>query len=904
MTSRLASPLSSLLLIAFLLLVFLGMSFLLPGWGSAHEQWVLTAEKVAELNAQPLPRIFTEINTTNVSMIIVTVVFLMAWVLLGFTGARELFPDLQIRLASYGGFAALALRIGLAIMLGMAAFGLAPRAGTDLFETPALGAPDLELRLLPDYWGWIAWVEAAVAFAFLLGIYVRGTAALTLALSVLGLALFREAMLAYIGLVGGAAIYLVLQGAGSFYVPMPEFPGTKRISQWLADQPRQRAQVLLRVLAGLNLVYLGIAYKFLQPNLAVEMIVTHHVPTFGLEPATFVLWMALVETLSGLLILAGILIRPLAVFLFITFLFFSFIMGENVFSHIIFYALLVSFATNAAGRWRRPAATDKPGEIVILGGGFAGVHCALRLERLLGEYTNVGVTLVHRESYFQFDPLLPEVVGGTVQPGNIVNPIRRICPRMRFFQATVASLNHQACQVELDLVSGEKRVIGYDQLVIALDQEADFSGIPGLLEQALPMMTIGDALFLRQRIVECLEKSETIDEPDHLRGNLTFAVVGGGLRGCSTAVEIRRLIDSALISYRTTSDKRPQVLLFEQADEVLPQFGSVMGASVRLKLSRSGVGVFTKTSIVGITPEDIVLSSDRRIPCHTLVGTLARQHKLLSSLPGAGMDGRIPVDEYLRAKDMAHVFLVGNSASTGETVPFSAIREIRMGRLAAYNALACIQGLKLLTWRERKPLMYLAALGRRATVWKVFGILIGGIPAWVASRFLCMLTLPGLERNLRILIDWVLDIPFRNDIVVLAPQRTTKVCQAHYECGDTIFLEGDKGDCAYIIVSGEVEVVKTVNGHMEHVATLGEGDSFGEIALLREGPRTATVKCLTSVELTVLPREQFKALESDRELGEKLNARMAQRLSELESFASKGAASERSTQKRHSDVGP
>src|SRR5439155_25978856 len=198
--------------------------------------------------------------------------------------------------------------------------------------------------------------------------------------------------------------------------------------------------------------------------------------------------MALVEGLSGALIMAGVLMRPLSIVLLTSFVFFSAILGESVFGHIIFYGLLVSFITNGDGRWRRPVARDKPGKIVILGGGLAGVHCAMRLERLLGEYTNATVTLVHNESYFLFQPLLPEVVGGRVQPGSIVNSIRRLCPRTQLLQGEITSIDHAARQVRLRLVSGETLAVDYDELVIALDPDADVSGAPRPLERALPMM--------------------------------------------------------------------------------------------------------------------------------------------------------------------------------------------------------------------------------------------------------------------------------------------------------------------------------------------------------------------------------------------------------------------------------
>jgi len=718
-----------------------------------------------------------------------------------------------------------------------------------------------------------------LAFLLLFGVYARATAALLIGLSTVGLFMFGYEMYAYIGLVGGAAVYLLLQGAGSYYVPMPVIPGTAKISAWLASQPRERAQWLLRILSGLNLVYLGLEYKYRQPNLMMGILELHHVPTFGLEHGTFVLMMALVETLAGVLILAGVLMRPLSVVLFFAFVFFSAVLGESVFAHIIFYGLLVSFITNATGRWRRPVATDKPGKIVILGGGFSGVHCAMRLERLLGEFTNVKVTLVHRENYFLFHPLLPEVVGSAIQPGNIVNPIRRLCPRTRFLQGEVSGIDSSTKNVMVNLSSETKVSVEYDQLVIAMDPEANFAGVPGLLEHALPIMTIGDGLFLRQRVLECMELVETIGDIQKRQSLLTFAVVGGGLKGCATAAEIRELINSAIISYPGIDRKEPRILLFEERKDILPLFDPVIGKAAHQRLDKIGVEVFTNTKVTAVTSEDVVLP-DKRIPCLTVVGALVARPRAVLSLPWARPDGRLPVDEFLRVQNAKNIIVAGACAGTYKHLPFLATREIKMGRLAAYNVMAAIRNFKLLQWSENRLMIYLVALGRYATVSRFFGIRLGGIPAWILSRALCLFTLPGLERNLRILIDWVLDIPFRNDIVVLAPQRTHKLNRANYEAGDEIVKEGDKGDCAYLLMAGEVEVLKQVNGEVKTVATLRKGDCFGEIALLCDIPRTATVKCLNRVDVVVLPRDQFMTLaEGYRDLGNALKHRMSERSS-------------------------
>ena len=318
----------------------------------AHELWVLTPEQATQWNARPKPEIFAQFNVTSLSIYLLTALCLVGCFLLyRRTASSTLVSQLQARLTSYGDYAPLALRIALFIMLGMASLGLAPRLGTEIMQSPVLGAPDLELRLLPGNWGWVAGIEGVLAVCLLLGIYVRGAAATLLGLGLLGFYLFGQAMCAYIGLVGAAAVYLLFQGAGPYAASVPSLPGTAGLSAWFAGQPRERVQWLLRVLVGADVLYLALAYKFAQPNLMLGVIDVHHVPTLGLEPEAFVLLAAVVETLAGVFILTGIMIRPVAVGLFVAFTFFSVVLWEGVFSHIIMYGLLIPLITNGAGQW-------------------------------------------------------------------------------------------------------------------------------------------------------------------------------------------------------------------------------------------------------------------------------------------------------------------------------------------------------------------------------------------------------------------------------------------------------------------------------------------------------------------------------------------------------------------------
>jgi uncharacterized membrane protein YphA (DoxX/SURF4 family) len=342
----------------FLLLCLLGLllfSFR-PAVSLAHEAWLLTPEQILERNAQPKPELFTRLGATNLMMILAAALFTLGCVRLG---ARELFPGLQQGLASYGEHAVFVLRLCLAITLIMAALGLHPRHGTQLCQAATLGMPDLELRLLDGDWGWLGLMQVLIAVALLLGVWVRVAAAATLVVTALGLELFGVAMLAYAGALAAAALYLLLLGTGRRYLRAPVLPGTEKIISWLAAQPRERAQFLLRVLTGASFLYAGVYYKVLQPNLALAILVDGAVPTFGLTPEVFVLGMAIVEVLAGTLILAGLLLRSIALFLFAAFFFFSTALGENALGHVLFYGLLFALATNGAGHWSRAVAEDR-----------------------------------------------------------------------------------------------------------------------------------------------------------------------------------------------------------------------------------------------------------------------------------------------------------------------------------------------------------------------------------------------------------------------------------------------------------------------------------------------------------------------------------------------------------------
>lgn len=191
----------------------------------AHESWILTPAEMLEWNSKPKLELFTQWSATNIMLLGGVFLFAVGWVRLGFTGAREMFPDLQARLASYGEYSAVILRFALAWTLLTSALAVETRVGNSLFQSPTLLAPDLELRLLGPDWMWLREAQILLGLMFLFGLYVRLAAVILLGVSMLALLLFGWDMMTYLTVVWGVCVYLLLQGPGSHYVPIAHATG-------------------------------------------------------------------------------------------------------------------------------------------------------------------------------------------------------------------------------------------------------------------------------------------------------------------------------------------------------------------------------------------------------------------------------------------------------------------------------------------------------------------------------------------------------------------------------------------------------------------------------------------------------------------------------------------------------
>jgi NADH:ubiquinone reductase (H+-translocating) len=234
-------------------------------------------------------------------------------------------------------------------------------------------------------------------------------------------------------------------------------------------------------------------------------------------------------------------------------------------------------------------------------------------------------------------------------------------------------------------------------------------------------------------------------------------------------------------------------------------------------------------------------------------------HPLLAELTLPQQKGRIEVTRELNSAEDHCVWAVGDCAAIplgdGQYAPPTAQHAVREAKLCAQNIVAAIEGqpLKPFTF---KSLGSLASLGRRSAVAQVFGLKISGVLAWLLWRAVYLSKFPGLDRKIRILADWTMDNFLPRDITQVRIFSPAAVRQEHFEPGESLFEQGDVGDRIHFVIDGEAAI--EVDGH--EVATAGPGEVIGEIALVTDSPRTATVRAKTALDTASFSRETFHAL--------------------------------------------
>jgi NADH:ubiquinone reductase (H+-translocating) len=400
------------------------------------------------------------------------------------------------------------------------------------------------------------------------------------------------------------------------------------------------------------------------------------------------------------------------------------------------------------------------GGTLILGGGFAGSYVA----RIHGER---GSTIVSLENYMLYTPLLPEAAAATLEPRHVVVPLRQMCPHAELILGRVTGLDRERKVVTAETIAGPAE-IAYEQLVVALGAVTRTFPVPGLTEHGVGFKDLADAIALRNRVLNQLERA-SIHPQD--ADELGFVFVGAGYAGVEALGELNDFAHAALRFYPALRSIPQRWVLVDAAPKILPEIPRRLGEYAARHLARRGVEIHVGTTLESYDGREAVLANGTRIPARTLVWTAGvRADPLLAEL-GLPVDerGRVRVDSTLRVEGADDVWALGdgtavvNERTPGVTDPPTCQHALRQARRVAKN----LRG-------APKPYGY-RMLGQVATLGRYKGIaeLPGGVQlrgflGWFVARTYHLYQLPLVTRKLRVVTDWTVSLFFRRDIVELS----------------------------------------------------------------------------------------------------------------------------------------
>jgi NADH:ubiquinone reductase (H+-translocating) len=408
-------------------------------------------------------------------------------------------------------------------------------------------------------------------------------------------------------------------------------------------------------------------------------------------------------------------------------------------------------------------------KILILGGGFAGVEVVRELEKLLTPEEAI-LQLVSRDNFVLFTPMLHEIAASDLDISTIANPIRKMIRRTEFVVADVENIDTDNKSVKvMHGFDRRSHSLTYDHLVLALGSVPNFHGMAGLEQRALTMKSLEDAILLRNRMIAHLEEPDPLYSASSRNGLLTVVVAGGGFAGVETVAGIHDFMQSAIRSYRNLHSRQIRVVLVHAGAHLLPEFGEQLGRYTEKKLRERGIEVLTQRRLKSITDSGVTLDDGMFIATSFVVWAAGNSPSpVVAGLPFANRGGRIDTNLMLQVATKEGVWALGDCASIpdgdGGFHPPTAQLALRQARTAARNIVAAIRGEALRPFSFR-TVGQLAAIGHRTGVGQLFGRRFSGFIAWWMWRTIYLSKLPGLEKRLRVVLDWTLDLVFAKDTV-------------------------------------------------------------------------------------------------------------------------------------------
>lgn len=525
----------------------------------------------------------------------------------------------------------------------------------------------------------------------------------------------------------------------------------------------------------------------------------------------------------------------------------------------------------------------KPTRVVCLGGGWVAVYLVKSLRKAI-KRGDVELTVVSRENYHTFHGFIPEMLVGRIQPQQLVTPGRWVFQPAHFHNAEIRAIDPVAKEVVTSrAIDGREYVLEYDHAVLALGALDDLSRFPGLAEHTVRVKTYWDCVKARSHVLSLMEMAELETDPEERRRLLTFVCVGGNFGGIEVAAELANYFQVLVKKeFPRLSREDFRIVVVHSGKEILPELGEVQPRLVKYArdyLAKSGIEFRLNTRLTAATSEEAVLNGEERIPTRSILSCAGSAFSpLLDGLPfEQDKRGRMKVDATGRVQGSDSLWAAGDCAAmphpNGGVCPTIATYAMFGGKHVGRNIV------RTLGKRPLKPFSFSGigegcSIGHRRAVAHLKGIPMWGVPGWVAWRATFMYFIPSWDRKLRILLDWVLTAFSGRDIANIRMNEPFGVRKEMYEPGQAIVREGDVGQQMYVISEGEVDVTRAASdGSEEHLATLGPGQHFGEVAVFNDKRRTATVRARSRVRLLSLGGSEALSLSEAMEpFGEQMKS--------------------------------
>ncbi len=509
--------------------------------------------------------------------------------------------------------------------------------------------------------------------------------------------------------------------------------------------------------------------------------------------------------------------------------------------------------------------TSRPRQVVILGGGHAGVRCAQELARRRRPSDNLEIVLVSRENTEVWHGLMPQILSGVLQPQHVLVPLREFLLGVRVYTYDVEEVDLATKRVTLSRGDeGRQIVLDFDDLVLALGSITDLSRFRGLQEHGLQTKTIGDFIYLRNHLIDMLETAAVETDADERKRLLTFVVAGAGFAGIEIASEANEFVRSSLRFYPSIDRSEIRMIEVDILTRILPAFEQRLADQAMRRMRERGIDLRLGVGLSDATAGSVTLANGERIRTRTIIVTVGvGTNPLLAKLPIQLARGRVKCDAYCRVEGWPNVYAVGDNAAvpgpSGDPYPAMLLVAFGEGRQVAHNILATVRGQPPEPFHFRR-FGEVALLSRGYGLAQIRGMKLHGWPAALLARGLFLTYMPTWRRRLALVLHWWSSAIFRRDISQLRMGRTDAIVPMRFSAGETIVRQGEVASRFYVITSGEVEVIQETNGGEQPLRRLGPGRHFGELALLQNSKRTASVRAATDTTVLAIARQDFASL--------------------------------------------